>query len=189
MRAASRLLSLILLLAIACSRESDDRAAARPSPAPPPATSAPSASSAQTAEPVAAVSPDTDGNDEDNANDGFVAADGRFQLAVKVSQYFGPVPMTVNFAVRARNGTPPYTYVWEFGDGAPFETGESVTHTYTDLGRIFAFVHGRDTEGAQYTIQIVMFATTPEEYARQKGPLPVTSSTAPDGDAPPTPAP
>lgn len=44
----------------------------------------------------------------------------------------GQAPLDVGFTVSAANGTPPYTFAWDFGDGAT-DTGygpESVPHLY-----------------------------------------------------------
>jgi trimeric autotransporter adhesin len=45
----------------------------------------------------------------------------------------GVAPFTVNFTGAASNGTPPYTYAWDFGDG---NTGAGATpsHVYSSLG-------------------------------------------------------
>ena len=41
-------------------------------------------------------------------------------------------PNTFNFT--AEDGTYPYAYTWDFGDGSPIVTGTSVSHTYTATG-------------------------------------------------------
>lgn len=41
-------------------------------------------------------------------------------------------PNTYNFT--ADDGTYPYAYTWDFGDGSPVATGTSVSHTYTHPG-------------------------------------------------------
>ena len=188
MRAASRLSLLILLFSIACSRSGDEVAAPSPSAVPkaPSLTAADAAPSPTIGTPE--PSPSADVAEEDDDFDG--ADEGQFQCAVHVSQYFGPIPMTVEIHARARNGTPPYTFTWDFGDGTPSATGESVTHTYSTLGRIDTFMHGRDAAGETYTIQIILFVTTPEEYARQKDlPTPTPATPAPSGPLPPPPSP
>jgi len=91
-----------------------------------------------------------------------------FEIAIEVSSYFGPAPLEVAFKVKARNGTPPVTFTWNFGDGSSPATGEAMTHTYTKLGRIDAFVTGQDANGEKDTIQMLLFSVTPEEYLRQK---------------------
>ena len=45
----------------------------------------------------------------------------------------GLAPLTVNFTGAATNGTPPYTYSWNFGEG-PLGGGATPSHTYNSPG-------------------------------------------------------
>jgi PKD repeat protein len=46
----------------------------------------------------------------------------------------GTAPVTVNFTGSASNGTGPYTYEWDFGDGSAHSTQQNPAHTYTSAG-------------------------------------------------------
>ena len=46
----------------------------------------------------------------------------------------GTAPLTVNFTGTAVNGTPPYTWEWDFGDGSPKSALQNPSHTYNDPG-------------------------------------------------------
>jgi PKD repeat protein len=46
----------------------------------------------------------------------------------------GTAPLTVAFTGSATNGTPPYTWEWDFGDGTAKSTQQNPSHTYTDPG-------------------------------------------------------
>ncbi len=48
-----------------------------------------------------------------------------------------PSPLQVNFNGTAQGGSPPYTYIWSFGDGS-VQTGQNqTTHSYTARGILF----------------------------------------------------
>jgi len=46
----------------------------------------------------------------------------------------GKSPVTVNFTGQGKRGTPPYSYQWDFGDGTPVQSGQSVSHIYNNAG-------------------------------------------------------
>ena len=46
----------------------------------------------------------------------------------------GKSPVTVNFTGQGKRGTPPYSYQWDFGDGTPSQSGQSVSHIYNNAG-------------------------------------------------------
>jgi len=46
----------------------------------------------------------------------------------------GTAPLTVNFTGAAANGTPPYAWEWDFGDGSPKANQQNPSHTYNDPG-------------------------------------------------------
>jgi trimeric autotransporter adhesin len=46
----------------------------------------------------------------------------------------GIATLTVNFTGAGVNGTPPYTYSWDYGDGSPAGSGTTPSHSYTNLG-------------------------------------------------------
>jgi PKD repeat protein len=91
-----------------------------------------------------------------------------FEIDADASSYTGYVPKQVAFVARAMNGTPPFTFKWDFGDGSPQETGESVMHIFTRLGKNDVFVTGTDGQGRTSRVQMILFLLTPEEYARRQ---------------------
>lgn len=62
----------------------------------------------------------------------------------------GLTPMVVHFTGGAVNGTPPYTYAWDFGDGAT-ATGQSPAHTYTAAGSYTVSLTVTDGTGSTST--------------------------------------
>jgi len=157
---------LLLPFAIlsACTRaEEPAPSQAPPSPAAVAAPTEPGAAS-----PAAAPEPEDEDEDEDDDDDFDEPLDTDFEIDASASRYFGWVPMTVAFGARALNGTPPFTYTWDFGDGSPPATGETATHTYTKLGSISAFATGQDASGEKSRVQLVIFTVTPEEYSQRK---------------------
>jgi len=58
--------------------------------------------------------------------------------------------LSYSFMGYAYNGTPPYTYYWNFGDGTT-ATGSYVTHTYAQAGNYYANLTTTDANGCTYT--------------------------------------
>ena len=69
---------------------------------------------------------------------------------VSVSFTFSPVSPTtgtsISFAATPSGGTPPYTYIWDFGDGAPSATA-APSHTYSIAGAYTVTVTVTDANG------------------------------------------
>lgn len=63
----------------------------------------------------------------------------------------GAAPLAVSFTGSAANGTPPYTWSWEFGDGSLPATGQNPTHTYVNPGTYQATLTVRDAANATAT--------------------------------------
>jgi PKD repeat protein len=61
----------------------------------------------------------------------------------------GPAPFTVklNVEVVDNTGTPPYTFIWDFGDATEFSTEKSPTHVFKIPGSFRASVIIRDSKG------------------------------------------
>lgn len=55
-------------------------------------------------------------------------------------------PLTVTFSCSASGGTAPYSYLWDFGDGAS-STEANTTHTYNSVGTFTAKVIVGDFNG------------------------------------------
>ncbi len=78
----------------------------------------------------------------------------------------GPVPEVspVNLSASASDpGDDPLTYTWDFGDGSPDETGQSVTHVYADDGtwQVTLTVDDGDGGVATGTVDVVVTNSAP----------------------------
>ena len=85
----------------------------------------------------------------------------------------------VCFAAAVSNGTAPYEYVWDFGDGSPEETTASVCHTFLQGGSFTVTVFLRDAyscvAGDSHTSLVADAAAMPEVSPRgAAAPLRVT---------------
>jgi hypothetical protein len=157
---------LTALSLTACTRDEEPIPSARPSLAPA-ATRTPAVITEPS--PAATTSPAPDEDDEDmGAEDDLDQPWSDFEIDADASDYTGYVPKQVAFVARAMNGTAPFTYTWDFGDGSPPATGESVTHIFTKVGKNDVFVTGKDGEGRTSRVQMILFLLTPEDYARQR---------------------
>jgi len=58
----------------------------------------------------------------------------------------GPAPFTANFTASASGGKPPYTYLWDFGDGQT-STLPNTSHTYTNPGTFTVRITFTDSDG------------------------------------------
>ncbi len=90
-----------------------------------------------------------------------------FEIDADATSYFMPLPNTVTFKAVALNGTPPFTFTWNFGDGSPPETGAMAKHTYTKLGRVDAVVDGKDANGDTARVTLGLLVTTPENFVQR----------------------
>jgi PKD repeat protein len=90
-----------------------------------------------------------------------------FDIDADATSFFMPLPNTVTFKAKALNGTPPFTFTWNFGDGSPEVSGEIVKHTYTALGTFDARATGSDASGATSVMTLRLLVTTPEEFSTQ----------------------
>lgn len=95
------------------------------------------------------------------------ATDADFEIDADATSYFMPLPNTVTFKAKALNGTPPFTFTWNFGDGSPEGSGELVKHTYTALGTFDARATGSDASGTKSLVTLQILVTTPEDFVTQ----------------------
>lgn len=61
----------------------------------------------------------------------------------------GPPPLSVHLTSDVEDGTPPYTYAWDFGDGSPTSSDPNPTHVYTQVGDFTATLVVTDAGGDQ----------------------------------------
>jgi glucose/arabinose dehydrogenase len=68
----------------------------------------------------------------------------------------GPAPLAVNFDGRASSDPDgdPLSYEWNFGDGAPADSGAQVSHTYASPGTYTATLTVRDGRGGQHSTTV-----------------------------------
>lgn len=72
-------------------------------------------------------------------------------LTLAVSSTRGTVPFNVTFTGTAAGGYPPYTFGWEFGDGAS-GAGASTAHTYQSAGNFTVTLTVTEANGATGTM-------------------------------------
>jgi len=63
-----------------------------------------------------------------------------------------PITLTAN----PTGGTPPYSFTWHFGDVSADQSGQSVTHTYTQVGTYTATVTTTDLNGSITTTTVTI---------------------------------
>jgi len=170
MRLRAWLSTVVLLLLFACQRE--QQPASPPSPSPralPPAIAASPAVGTSPAPRVPSPGISPQAADDDDEDDDIDKPWGpEFEIDGDASWYFGWAPMVINFTVHPLNGSPPFTYTWDFADGSPPETGEMVVHRYETPGAYSASVTGKDGNGETYRTEFFIRVVTPEEYAERK---------------------
>jgi len=89
-----------------------------------------------------------------------IALPRTFFAIVATNATSGVVPFTANATVNAIGGTPPYQFTWDFGDGTPQVTGNTVAHTYQSPGTYILKVSALDTYGNQTTSAVYLVANT-----------------------------
>ena len=83
---------------------------------------------------------------------------GRLSVAVSAVPLTSQQDTQVNFTATASGGAPPYTYLWDFGDGAKSSASSSnvANHSYLGVGLYIAVVNVSDNSGdfAQGWVQV-----------------------------------
>jgi alpha-tubulin suppressor-like RCC1 family protein/PKD repeat protein len=86
----------------------------------------------------------------------------------------GNVPFTVHFTGSGSGGIPPFTYLWDFGDGAT-STEQNPTHSYTLMGNYTVTFTVRDTtnQTAIDTLAVAASALAPQvtSIVKKTGPF------------------
>jgi len=68
------------------------------------------------------------------------------EVTATASPTSGDAPLTVSFTGGATGGVPPYSFLWDFGDGTT-STAQNPVHTYTSGGRFKAVLTVTDSSG------------------------------------------
>jgi PKD repeat protein len=80
------------------------------------------------------------------------------QVSISASPTTGPAPLSTVLHGFAHGGTPPYTFVWSFGDGAS-GSGPVVNHTYASPGSYEASLTVTDAFGDPAYASVLILAT------------------------------
>ncbi len=95
------------------------------------------------------------------------AEDPEFEIDAAVTSFYMPQGHVVTFKAKALNGTPPFKFDWNFGDGTPNASGEMVKHVYTKIGRHSARVTGTDASGATSHVDLGLAVDHPVRFAQR----------------------
>lgn len=88
-----------------------------------------------------------------------------FEIDAGTTAFYMPRGNIVTFKAKALNGTPPFTFTWDFGDGSPSGTGEMIKHRYDKTGNIEVTVRAKDASGATAFMQLGILVHHPVDYA------------------------
>jgi hypothetical protein len=88
-----------------------------------------------------------------------------FEIDADATTFYMPQGNAVTFKAKALNGTPPFTFSWNFADGTPPATGEMVRHIFNVLGERDVVVTGKDASGATSIMNLGILVATVEDYA------------------------
>jgi len=161
------LVAALGIVIAACQRNESHPA---PAPSAPPKATAAAAAPAPT--PVGSPAPAASaakGDDDDNQDDIDKPWGTDFEIDGDADHYFGYPPMLVMFAARPLNGTPPFTYTWDLGDGSGHLSGPVINHIYDKIGRYTAFVEGKDGSGQKYRVSFIIAVVSREDFATRRG--------------------
>jgi hypothetical protein len=168
------------LASFACSRSEAPAPVATSTPKASTSTAAPvaaasgvPAAAASAAPPSAGASPgvvNTDLNDfSDVADFDWELADEAegtdFEIDAGATSFYMPRGNIVAFKAKALNGTPPFTFTWDFGDGSPQASGEMVKHAFNKLGTLEVTARGADASGATAFMQLQILIVHPVDFA------------------------
>ncbi len=95
--------------------------------------------------------------------DGFVAeialAPAPLGASAGASPASGFAPLSVALQCLPSGGVPPYTFVWDFGDGSPHSTEQSPDHTYVAGGSYVATAAVTDSTSASASASVAIAVT------------------------------
>ena len=90
--------------------------------------------------------------------------------SMTASPVAGQAPLRVNFSGTGSGGLSPYQYSWNFGDGSPNSTGQSISHVYDKAGTFTVTLEAIDQTGGSATVTKSITVSPP-------APLQVSTST------------
>lgn len=136
---SSTLAACAALALAGCSREE---------PATPPPAAAP-ASQAAAAPDKAPPPANIDTSDPRLRDNNTADEPGYLTAFADADETLGDAPLTVKLTVDVipNTGTPPYSFIWDFGDATEFSTEQTPTHTYKIPGNFRASVIIKDSKG------------------------------------------
>ena len=88
-----------------------------------------------------------------------------FEIDADATSFYMLRGNIVTFKAKALNGTPPFTYNWDFRDDTPPVKGEMVKHVFSKIGQFEVLVTGTDASGAIAHITLTMAVAHPVEFA------------------------
>ncbi len=171
-------LRILLVVAIGAAMAACQRSESPPASVPTPhATVLPSPRAAEPTSTTAVApspAPSADAEDDDDEDDIDKPWGTEFEIDADADRYFSYAPVTIMFGARPLNGTPPFTYAWDMGDGSPPLTGKVVAHTYDKPGTYRPYVVGKDGKGETYRVSFLVVIVSREDYVARKGIDPAT---------------
>lgn len=88
-----------------------------------------------------------------------------FEIDAAATSFYMPRGNIVTFKAKALNGTPPFTFTWDFADGSPPGTGEMIKHQFEKIGNLDVTVRATDATGATAFMQLGILVHHPVDYA------------------------
>jgi PKD repeat protein len=108
-----------------------------------------------------------------------------FTVDITSSDTEGVAPATFQFEANVIDGTEPYTYRWNFGDGSEESNDKTVEHTFDEAGEYTVRLIVTDSDGRTATDSIVVTVTT-EEPPTEEPPTEEPPTEEPPTEEPPT---
>jgi hypothetical protein len=137
---SSTLAACAVLALAGCSREE---------PATPPPAAAPASQAAAAPDKAPPPPANIDTSDPRLRDNNTADEPGYLTAFADADETLGDAPLTVKLTVDVipNTGTPPYSFIWDFGDATEFSTEQTPTHTYKIPGNFRASVIIKDSKG------------------------------------------
>lgn len=90
--------------------------------------------------------------------------------ALASSKAFENSPLTVSFIGGSQGGIPPFTYLWNFGDGTPNSSLQNVVHIFGTSGKYIVSLTVTDKKNVQSVVKLVV------QIGEGSGTLPILGS-------------